>query len=308
MYDMPLNALRALVAVREAGGIRPAARRLGVSHSSVSRHLREIEKWLGTPLFESRDGARSLEFTAQGEALARASLESLKSLSRAVDAARESRRRNSVILTTTPSVAALWLLPRLPSFQQGYPWVEVSVIAKQRIVDLNNDDADIAIRMGKGPWPGLHCEAFMDDELFPVLGRDLWQKSGKPSDPEQVAEYTLLHDRDPQTPWSAWLDEYVSGKVDARKGPRFDSSDLVLRAAAQGLGMALARARLVADELESGRLVKPFGERHVKLPDAYWIVCAKSTLQRAAIAPVITWLKSQARRVRTELPAGSGRD
>ena len=301
MYDLPVNALKAFVAVYEAGGIRPAARQLGVAHSSVSRHLSELEKWLGVDLFERHEGTRALALSPQGEALGRAGAESLKMLALAVKSVRETPRRNSVVLSTTPSVASLWLLPRLPAFQKAYPWIELSVTAEQKLVDPTDNRADIAIRMGNGPWPRLKCEALMDDELYPVLSPALWEKAGKPSNPEVLKHLPLLHDRDPNTPWTLWLTAHSKLDIDTSAGPRFSSSDLVLRAAAQGLGVCLARGRLAADEIASGGLVKPFGDRHITLPNAYWIVRSPAAPESAAVRPVIAWLKTQARSTIAEL-------
>lgn len=295
MYDVPINALRVFVAVYETGGIRPAARRLQVAHSSVSRHIRGLEKWLGTALLDRREGNRKLVFTPHGEALGRSGLESLKLLANAVKAVRDPPRRNAVAISTTPSVAALWLLPRLPTFHTAYPWIELSVVSEQRLVDPVEQAADIAIRMGSGPWQELRCEALMDDELFPVMSRSLWEESGKPTEPEALSHLQLLHDRDPSAPWALWLSVHCTVDIDTIAGPRFGSSDLVLQAATQGLGVALARGRLAANDIASGGLIKPFGNLHVTLPDAYWIVRSPSAPKRAAIAPVITWLKSQAR-------------
>lgn len=295
MYDLPVNALRAFVAVYETGGVRPAARQLNVAHSSVSRHLAELEKWIGVALFERREDSRTLVFSPQGEALGRGGLESLKLLANIVKSIRETPRRNAVVISTTPSVAALWLLPRLSAFQEAYPGIELSVVAEQRIVDPAEQAADISVRMGRGPWPGLRCESLMDDELYPVMSRVLWEKSGEPTDPVTLKQLRLLHDRDPNTPWSLWLSSYGLSNIDTAQGPRFGSSDLVLRAAAQGLGVALARDRLAANDVASGMLVKPFGDRHVTVPDAYWIVRSSTTTERTAVSAVINFLKTQAR-------------
>lgn len=294
MRDLPLNALRAFAAVYETGGVRPAARALQVSHSAVSRHLRELEAWLGLPLVESRAGARALAFTPQGEALGRAGLASLRELDGAVAALRESRRANAVTISTTPSFAARWLLPRLPAFAEAFPWIELSVLAEQALADPSDQNADLAVRMGRGPWPGLTSEPFMDEALFPVTSPDYWRAAGKPRTPEGLAGLRLLHDRDPNAAWEAWRRAYPAAGLDVRAGPRFASSDLVLRAASQGLGVALARGRLAADDLMTGALIRPLGELQVVLPDAYWIVRPQAAVPRRATEAVVDWLKAQA--------------
>lgn len=294
MRDLPLNALRAFAAVYETGGIRPAARALRVAHSSVSRHVRELEGWIGLALIETREGARSIGFTPQGEALGRAALASLRGLGRAVGAVREQRRGNAVTIATTPSIAARWLLPRLPDFAESRPWIELSVIAEQRLADPSGAGADLAIRMGHGPWPGLACQPLMDDALYPVMSRAFWEKSGRPENPDDLAGLRLLHDRDPQAAWETWFSAQGPDAPDLRQGPRFASSDLVLRAAAQGLGVALARDRLAADDLATGALIRPFGDLQVVVSPAYWIVEPATTGRRVAVAAVIEWLEQQA--------------
>ena len=293
MSDLPLNALRTFAAVYETGGVRPASRALNVAHSSVSRHLRELEKALGIDLFEPREGTRALTFTPQGETLGRAALESFGRLTEVVRSLREAPRRNAVTISTTPSIAALWLLPRLPSFEKAYPGIGLSVIAEQKLVPPDTHGADVAIRMGSGPWPGLSCEPLMDDELYPVMSRDYWEASGRPEKVASLSHLRLLHDRDPNAAWSHWLSQYSPRATDKQVGPWFSSSDLVLRAASHGLGVALARGRLAAGLVETGSLVRPFNDKVISLPNAYWIVQLASPTKRAAVSAVISWLKSQ---------------
>ena len=206
-------------------------------------------------------------------------------------------------ISTTPSVAARWLLPRLGSLADAHPAIELSVVADQALTDPADRRADLAIRMGRGPWSGFDCAPLMDDALFPVMSRSYWTQSGEPGNPEALGGLKLLHDRDPNAAWSAWLDVHGPAGFDARAGPRFSSSDLVLRAATQGLGVALARGRLAADDIAGGILVRPFGERTVVLHDAYWIVRPKDAPSRAAVTTVIDWLGAEAGRTAgTERP------
>jgi len=294
MKTLPLNALRAFAFVYETGGVRPAARALNIAHSSVSRHVRELEGWLGVDLLESGKSSRPLRFTGHGEILGKAALKSLRDLETAISSVREKRRGNAVTLMTTPSFAARWLLPRLHDFNARFPWIEISVTADQKLTDPAESGADIGIRMGKGPWKGFHCEPLMDDALFPVMSPTLWQNSGRPREPGNLAGLKLLHDRDPNTSWDKWRRCHDVKGVDFSAGPRFASSDLVLRAAAQGLGVALARRRLAADDLALGVLVRPFGDHCLDLPNAYWIVREETEEAGIAVSHALQWLRDQA--------------
>jgi LysR family transcriptional regulator, glycine cleavage system transcriptional activator len=294
MQRVPLSALRAFAAVYEAGGVRPAARALQVTHSSVSRHVNELEAWLGVALLEKRGANGRLDFTPQGRALGKAALEGLSALINAVEGARELRRANSVVIATTTSFGARWLIPRLPALRKTHDWIEVSVIAQQEVRELADQGADLAIRMGSGPWSDGKCEPLMGDELYPVATRQYWNQIRERDPARALAKARLLHDRDPASTWDRWFAKYPATNVDLRAGARFTSSDLLLRAAAEGLGVALARHQLVAADVGSGLLMRPFGAARVPLARAYWLVQPTDDKPRPALAVVMQWIKDQA--------------
>jgi LysR family transcriptional regulator, glycine cleavage system transcriptional activator len=293
---LPLNALRAFALTVDTGGVRAAARDLAVSHSAVSRHLSELERYLGVPLFERSGGSRGNTVTAQGRRLAAAVLVAMNDVRGAVDAVREKRSRHAVALSIAPSFAARWLLPRLSEFERGHPEIEVSILVEQRLDDLRASGSDLAIRMGAGSWPGVLAQRLMDDALYPVMSPKAWQKAGRPGVPGDLCKLRLLHDRDPYATWSMWRSQHGPQSLDVRKGPRFSSSDLVLRAAAQGLGVALARHRLVGDEIETGVLVRPFGTLSVHIANAYWLITRPDGEARAATSTMVGWLRQTAER------------
>ena len=294
MKDLPLNTLRAFAAVYETGGIRPAGRRLGVTHSSISRHLRELEKWIGTDLFLETVQGGSLVFSSQGEKLGRAVLSSMAELEKAVSSVRETKRANSVTISTTPSFAMRWLLPVLPAFETENPAIEISVLVDQKTRPPEEEGSDIAIRMGEGPWPQEYCQRLMGDELFPVMGHDYWQKHGCPDRMDQLAGLRLLHDRDPNTHWDLWKRAYGPDDLHTNAGSRFTSSDLLLRAAEQNMGVALVRHRLAKDSLKAGTVVRPFGDSKIELENAYWLIQTWQSKRRKAVQITVDWLKTRA--------------
>jgi LysR family glycine cleavage system transcriptional activator len=296
MRSLPLNALRAFAIAVDKGGVRPAARELAVSHSAVSRHLGELQRWLGVSLIERGTDSHSFGVTAQGQQLAAAVMAALHDIHRSIDSVREQRSRHAVTLSTAPSFAMRWLLPRLAGFERGHPRIEVSILVEQRLDDLQTSGCDLAIRMGKGPWPAVAAKRLMNDELYPVMSPEAWKRAGRPNDPRELRHLRLLHDRDPAASWSLWRQAHGPDELDVRKGPRFSSSDLVLRAATQGLGVALARHRLIGDDLETGVLVRPFGELSVPIANAYWIITPRDGEMREATSRFIAWLQLEAQR------------
>jgi len=292
--ELPLNALRAFALVYGHGGVRAAARELGIAHSSLSRHLAELEAWLGVPLTEGKVGRRGLSFTAHGEALGQAALAGLREIARAAGSVREARSPSSVVISTTASFAARWLLARLPRLEAERPELEVSVSIDSRPVDVDSGDVDLAIRMGRGPWRDVDCEPLMDDVLYPVMSPSFFRRSGQPRRPAALTRLRLLHDRDPNTSWDAWRRAHGPPGLDVRRGPRLTSSDLVLRAAVLGQGVALARHRLAADDLASGALLRPIAGLSVALGPAYWLVLPTHGRGRRSTAAVVDWLKREA--------------
>lgn len=294
MRDLPLNSLRAFAAIYSTGGVRPAARKLGIAHSSVSRHLAELERWLGVSLTRTGTGRRRLTFTAQGNALGEAALSSLRELATVVASVREARSDASVQIGTHPSFAVRWLLPRLPELEALHPEIEVSVIVDRKLSDLRSTDLDLAIAMGPRRPLDPRWQRLMGDELYPVMSPSFWRHHGRPSKPEDLIGLRLLHDRDPDASWGEWRSVHGPENLDVRKGPRFTSTDLVLRAAANGQGVALARHQLAIGDVTSEHLLRPLGELTVELKDAYWIVLPRHKLPTQKTLTVVKWLKGEA--------------
>lgn len=288
MLDLPLNGLRVLAAVLETGGIRAAARFLGLSPSVVHRHLRELEVRIGVELVER--GRGKLRFTATGQRLGRIASQTLGELAVGVDAAREDRRPNEVTIATTESFASTWLLPRLAQFESARGRHVISIKTDQRLSRVPMD-ADIAIRLGSYVEDSQASDAFMDEQLVPVLAPELAERLETAERPAAILAFTLLHDRDPQVSWRRWCGVFGIDPGLARPGPRFTSTALVQAAAALGMGVALARRRMAEADLASGHLVA-LDQFAVPIGTAYWIV--RRSKPRSAEQFVIDWLKEQA--------------
>jgi len=293
MKNIPLNSLRAFALAYQAGGVRSAARDLGVSHSSISRHIKELEAWLGVALLDHVDGQRNVTFTANGQNLAESVLSHLGSIDVTLTSLPEARHSGSVVISAAASVATRWLLPRLSDLQNKLPEIEVSVLTEQQLVNPDAEHIDISLRMGKGPWPNYNCTPLMDDEFFPVIHSSLYTPNARKNPLSLFTNNALIHDRDPATTWREWFSVHSVAGINARKGPRFASSDLVVRAASQALGIGLVRGRLAADDLASGALVRPFGNHSIVIPDAYWVVTLDSSELRFEVRKVVSWMLNQ---------------
>ena len=148
----PINAIRVFEAAARLGGFTRAAGELGMTQAAVSYQIKQLEDRLGFPLFV-REGRR-VNLTRQGEALSERTSEAFRILERAFDAA---RRGGDDILTISalPTFCENWLVPRLSAFQKAHPRLGVRIDADRRLVDVRGGEADIAVRVGSGDWPGL---------------------------------------------------------------------------------------------------------------------------------------------------------
>lgn len=290
MRHLPLSLLRSLAAVHAEGGIRPAAKRLGVDHSAVSRAIRELQDLLGAPIMEQRRRGQGILLTPQAIALADASLVAMKDLEFAVEHFRTPTNSTHVTIATLPSIAARWLMPRLPRLRADYPDIEVSIVVDQpRGADINLA-YDLTLRMGQMPANIEGIIILGHDHAFPAIAPSLWGEMGNPVDVEALLDMPLLHDRDDDVNWSRWQKEIGPADLDVRSGPRMTSSDIALQAAEQGQGVAMCRGWLVEDALSNGTLVRPFGNLAIDLPSAWWLYEGKRAKQNHAVRCVRDWL------------------
>ena len=291
MPQMPLNMIRAFAVVYDSGGVRPAARRLGIAHSAVSRYLSDLEAFLDVALIDRGAHGRRIRFTAEGEKLGREAIQAFDRLELTVEAIRQTRRRNTVIVETTPSIAVRWLFPRMGAFAEELGWIELSVNADQRVTTAVESAADICLRMGSGPWMGFDGQVLIEDSLVPVASPKYWKKHGKD---HELKSAQLLHDGDPNARWSLWRDRFGPTDLKVDEGPRYTLGDLVLRAAEQGLGVALGRESLANDSIDAGMLVKPFQQK-LSSPDLrIWLLTPNSRTRTKAVQQTVDWLLKQA--------------
>src|SRR2546430_7468492 len=249
-----LNALRAFEAAARHSSLTLAGRELHVTQSAVSHQVRNLEEELGVRLFQRLP--RSLRLTPAGEALAATAREAF---GRIEEAARSIDRRPArLCVSVLPSFGALWLLPRLRRFRAAWPRLDLRIHASREPCDFARDGVDVALRYGRGGWKGLTAEKLLSEQIFPVCSPRLVRSLRKPSD---LLRCVLLHDEVRAAAhggWPEWLRAAGAPPVDARQGIFFTDAHLMLQAAADGQGVALARSALAEGDLAAGRLARPF--------------------------------------------------
>lgn len=290
---LPLGALRVFEAAHRLGSFLRAAEELGVTPGAVSRQIKSLETELGTRLFDRFN--RAVRPTEAGDTLALGVHRGLATLAAAVDEVRHARDA-PLVISVMHSLAARWLAPRLHNFEARHPEVQVLLSASDIAVDLARDQVDIAIRHGRGPYPGLHVTPLFRTLLFPVCSPKL-RETARLETPSDLAGLSLLRDvktRFGEPSWREWLDAAGAVEVDASTGPQFSNTYLALEAAVAGRGVAISAGAMAMDDLAAGRLVKPF-DFTFESPYSTWALSLPEKADRPATRKFRTWLLQQAK-------------
>jgi LysR family glycine cleavage system transcriptional activator len=285
----PLNALKAFEAAARSESCTRAAEELCVTQGAVSQQVRALEATLGIKLF-IRERQRLVITEAGREYLAvvRDALDRI-----AVGTERLIQRQTSGILTvsTSPDFAAKWLVHRLDRFVEAHPEIDLRISATLHHVDFAREDVDLAVRHGDGNWPGLDVVRLCSEQLFPVCSPKLVSGRNRITQASDLLKFPLLRLDDWKT-WSRWFD--AAGVADpVARGPVINRASMLIDAAVDGQGIALARTALAAWDLISGRLVRPV-DVSLRMSKTYWIVSPKATSVLPKIAIFRGWLLAEA--------------
>jgi len=286
----PMNTLRAFEAAARHLSFTQAAEELHVTQAAVSHQIRTLEEALGVRLFRRLN--RAIRLTEEGQEFVSEVRKALSHLATAVERLAAPAAGGPLTVSVLPSFASKWLVPRLGRFRDKHPEIDVRINPSIQLTDFQRDDIDLAVRYGRGRYEGLESVWLMTEDIFPVCSPALLSGANALRSPGDLRGHTLLHD-DGHVDWAMWL--LVAGvrDISPTQGPYFTDSAMVIQAAVEGQGVALARGALAADDLAAGRLVKPFD---IAIPTdyAYYIVCPKATAHHPKIAAFRGWLLAEA--------------
>lgn len=282
----PLKALPAFEVAADRLSFSAAAQDLHVTHGAISRQVKVLEDHLGVALFRRLN--RRIELTEAGLALLPVVREALHRLETGAAQVAVRSRQGPLIVSCLATFMMRWLIPRLYNFSAVHAEIEVRLSASHAPVDFARDDIDVAIRIGKPPWPGgISAHPFLEDRVGPVCS-PAWLAANPLKRPSDLKRHTLLHAETRAQAWPDWLAATGAKGIDASSGLRFEHSYFSLEAAASGLGVAIGSAPLVEADLKSKRLVAPFGfvasDRH------YCLLTAKGAGSRGKIRSFRQWI------------------
>lgn len=247
-----LNALRAFEAAARLGGFAAAADELGVTPGAISQHIRSLEAWAGGPLF--RRGAQGVRLTAAGEALVPGFVAAFDAMGEAVRALRAVAPRPRISIAALPSVAQLWLQPRLPALRAALPGMELSVTVLEQPPNLLREMFDVTLFM-RDPRTVEGGLVLARDRIAPVCAPEFAKFLKRPSD---LADHTLIHDESWSGDWAAWARATGADIGDPSRGTHFSLYGMAVAEAESGAGVLLGHLPLLDRALAAGRLVLPF--------------------------------------------------
>jgi len=251
----PLNSLRAFEAAARLGSFKAAAAELFVTHGAISRHIQQLEVWLGAPLFERHN--RRVVITDSGQRY-RAEVSAVFDRLALATAQHLEQGRHRVLRVNAPATFTLrWLLPRLSIFQLSHPGIEVRLTTSNEAVGPLTEGFDVVIRGGPSPAEGYVAQEFLAEARLPVCTPALL-KQHPLKHPADLQHHTLLHAATYPGMWSEWLTAAGVPQLQARHSLTLEHFYLTLQAALDGLGVAMGPMALVADDVAEGRLIMPF--------------------------------------------------
>ncbi len=286
-----LNALRAFAAAGRHLSFTRAAQELHVTQGAVSRLVKQLEADLGVQLFQR--GPRGLELTAMGAAYLPALTDAFDRLTAATRlVARAGRPANRLTITTLPTFAMRWFMPRLADFQRLHPEIAVDVTSADRRIDFAREAIDVGLQYGAGDWPDELEATFLFPETVILVGAPTLLKSRPVKRPEDIRRHALLtHSTRPEA-WAEWFGQAGLKQPATQQGPAFEHFFMSIEAAVNGLGLALVPDFFVATELRDGRLVEPLPGQRVRRPGGYYLLHLKGRAREPAIRAFRDWLLS----------------
>ena len=298
----PLMAFRALEAAVRHRSYSRAAQELNVTHGAISQQIRRLEEQLGTPLFQRR--GNGMEPLPTASRISSSTAAALALLQRAIDEAGPGQGLGSLIISVEQGFARRWLLPRLSCLRENIGEQDLDLRLENRLVDFVGEGIDAAIRYGDGNWPGLEVASLLPVRFFPVCSPG-FARSHSLMELTDLYNLPLLRHTHPLWSWPYWFHS-LGFPPPSDQGLMFDDSSLMLDAAAEGHGVALARDILVENDLRSGKLVRPLSAE-VESSGGYFFVWRTDGPRLPRTLALRDWLLVETHPARSHQPRGDGR-
>jgi len=282
----PVNALRVFEATARLGSFTLAGEELGIGQTAVSYQIKLLEDLVGTRLFVRRP--RHVRLTETGERLSAKATQAFTILRDAL-AEIENTPDAALVIDSTPTFASQWLARHLGTFQLQHPRLAVRLTSRAGLIDFSRDPVDVAIRSGRGDWPGLECHRLMAGDFTPMLSPALAANVGGFAEPGDLLKLPILDPGDPW--WRIWFAAAGAANPNLAERPATELGVQFFgaQAAMAGQGVAMLTPAFYQDDIALGRLYQPFGifgnEGHF-----YWLVYPEARRNIKKIRDFREWI------------------
>jgi LysR family glycine cleavage system transcriptional activator len=291
----PLNPIRVFETAARLMSFTAAAEELNVSQVAVSRQIKVLEDYLGTPLFLRSH--RSVRLTEDGARIFPAVNRALDDINHAVSTISTRGERNALTIQTHTTFGQRWLIPRLFRFHEQFKTIDIRLTSSIHPFNPDRQNIQAAIQSGDGSSESCDCDFIAPIELIPVCSPLLIAASSDRSGPESLSRHTLLHSFARPRDWASWLASSGFADVDPDRGLRFENSVLAYEAALQGMGVAIGVRILVEQYLRVGSLIAPFGPA-VPLNSGYYLLTPRGRPTSRMLRNFRDWLLEEGNRAR----------
>ena len=287
----PLDYLLAFQVTGKTGSFTLASKELNISESSISRKVKLLEQHYGVQLFKR--GHRSITITSEGFELLSSVSEALDILKEASSSLVEKETSNSITLAATNSVASLWLMPRLNKFQALNPDLNIAIVSSDDDEECMAASNDLVILRGNGDWFNFHSELLFGETIFPVCSPNFLASNPDVTSKKYIQNMDLIDVASSHFEWMNWTTWLKSQGMNSPQSVRqtiVNTYPLAIQAAVDGLGVALGWQHLVDRYLDTGTLLCPLGDNHVKTSDGYYLLVPKNAKSSKERDIVRNWL------------------
>lgn len=296
----PLNALRAFEVAARQLSFKKAADELNVTPAAISHQVKALEEWLGTQLFHRL--TRALRLTEAGLEALPSLTQGFGKLGEAVSQMRTHSEGGLLTVSVSPSFGSMWLVPKLDRFRVRHPDIEIRIDGTDRLVNIAQGDADVAVRYGAGDYKGVQVDLLFNQRNTPVCSPALLEGDFPLREPDDLRHHTLLHVdwKDADASWRMWLLAAGVENINAARGPNFTQEGMAVQAALDGQGVALIGDKLVQDHLTAGTLVCPFApDMSTPLTFSHYLLSPIGLAAQPKITAFREWLLEELRDVKS---------
>lgn len=284
----PLSALRAFESAARHCSFTKAAHELFVTQSAISRQVRSLEEHLGVQLFARHH--KSLSLTPEGQVYMKDLVNAFSRMEVATRRISRIQSRDTLHVHAYATVAMRWLIPRMKSFQEEYPEIDVQLTASLQPVDFRQEEVHCAIRSGPPTWGDeIHTDKLFESTIVPVCAPSYADSAWPLRRPSDLNHATLLHSLARNNDWAEWLAAVGADDVDPDRGMKFESSIMTYFAAEQAMGVAIAQTFFVKDDILSGKLIMPF-KMEAPSDRSYYLLLSPRFAEWSVLKRFRSWL------------------